>query len=58
MFQRCMYPAITVSASDEGDVLEQKWLNWAAAEQWKRSVLVGEMVPDPFSANKRILTQT
>ncbi|PTB65291.1 hypothetical protein BBK36DRAFT_1122226 [Trichoderma citrinoviride] len=35
MFQRCMYPAITVSASDEGDVLEQKWLAWAAAEQWK-----------------------
>lgn len=38
MFQRCMYPAITVSASDEGDVLEQKWLKWAAAEQWKRLV--------------------
>ncbi|KAH0499469.1 hypothetical protein TgHK011_006666 [Trichoderma gracile] len=38
MFQRCMYPAITVNASDEGDVLEQKWLTWAAAEQWKRLV--------------------
>ncbi|RFU81450.1 c6 and c2h2 transcription factor [Trichoderma arundinaceum] len=38
MFQRCMYPTITVEPSDEGDVLEQKWMKWAAAEQWKRLV--------------------
>ncbi|KAL7798117.1 hypothetical protein V8C37DRAFT_245742 [Trichoderma ceciliae] len=38
MFQRCMYPVITVEASDDGEVLEQKWMKWAAAEQWKRLV--------------------
>ncbi|KAM0250558.1 hypothetical protein ACHAQJ_008568 [Trichoderma viride] len=36
LFQRCMYPVITVEPSDEGAVLEQKWMKWAAAEQWKR----------------------
>ncbi|KAL6804711.1 hypothetical protein GGI42DRAFT_342126 [Trichoderma sp. SZMC 28013] len=38
LFQRCMYPAITVESSDEGEILEQKWMKWAAAEQWKRLV--------------------
>ncbi|KAH6606639.1 hypothetical protein Trco_005792 [Trichoderma cornu-damae] len=38
MFQRCMYPVITVEPSDGGEVLEQKWTKWAAAEQWKRLV--------------------
>ncbi|KAL6833811.1 hypothetical protein J3E69DRAFT_149781 [Trichoderma sp. SZMC 28015] len=38
LFQRCMYPVITVEPSDEGEILEQKWMKWAAAEQWKRLV--------------------
>lgn len=34
-----MYPIITVDPSDEGEILQQKWMKWATAEQWKRSVL-------------------
>ncbi|GFP52576.1 transcription factor 1 [Trichoderma asperellum] len=36
LFQRHMYPTITVDPSDEGEILELKWTKWAAAEQWKR----------------------
>ncbi|KAM0481349.1 hypothetical protein ACHAPX_003453 [Trichoderma viride] len=35
-FQRHMYPVITVDPSDEGEILQQKWMKWATAEQWKR----------------------
>ncbi|KAI0394029.1 hypothetical protein F5Y17DRAFT_429694 [Xylariaceae sp. FL0594] len=35
-FQRSSYPAITVSESDQGDVLEEKWRSWYEAESWKR----------------------
>ncbi|KAL7901443.1 hypothetical protein HDV63DRAFT_199982 [Trichoderma sp. SZMC 28014] len=35
-FQRHMYPIITVGPSDEGELLQQKWMKWATAEQWKR----------------------
>lgn len=27
-----------VEASDEGEVLQQKWRSWVEREQWKRSV--------------------
>ncbi|KAI3328912.1 hypothetical protein HD806DRAFT_266040 [Xylariaceae sp. AK1471] len=35
-FQRSSYPAITVSESDQGDVLEEKWRCWYQSESWKR----------------------
>ncbi|KAI1178763.1 hypothetical protein F4777DRAFT_536679 [Nemania sp. FL0916] len=35
-FQRSSYPAITVTESDEGEVLEEKWKSWYQAESWKR----------------------
>ncbi|KAI1128422.1 hypothetical protein F5Y10DRAFT_240667 [Nemania abortiva] len=35
-FQRSSYPAITVSESDQGEVLEEKWKRWYEAESWKR----------------------
>ncbi|KAI0910545.1 hypothetical protein F4823DRAFT_589981 [Ustulina deusta] len=35
-FQRCSYPAITVSESDQGEVLEEKWRSWYESESWKR----------------------
>ncbi|KAJ8114691.1 hypothetical protein ONZ43_g4841 [Nemania bipapillata] len=35
-FQRSSYPAITVSESDQGEVLEEKWRSWYEAESWKR----------------------
>jgi hypothetical protein len=38
-FQRAKYPVIHVDASDEGDVLEEKWRVWVEREQWKRWVL-------------------
>ncbi|ODA82877.1 hypothetical protein RJ55_01386 [Drechmeria coniospora] len=37
-FQRGKYPIVAVDASDEGDVLEGKWKQWVAQEQWKRLV--------------------
>ncbi|KAL7927749.1 hypothetical protein ACQKWADRAFT_317930 [Trichoderma austrokoningii] len=36
LFQRHMYPPIPVDPSDEGEILEQKRIRWATAEQWKR----------------------
>ncbi|KAI1639473.1 hypothetical protein F4809DRAFT_648556 [Biscogniauxia mediterranea] len=35
-FQRTSYPPITVTESDEGEVLEQKWKRWYELESWKR----------------------
>lgn len=37
-FQRSSYPIISLSASDEGAVLEGKWKSWVEMEQWKRFV--------------------
>ncbi|KAF3010521.1 hypothetical protein E8E14_009942 [Neopestalotiopsis sp. 37M] len=37
-FQRSSYPLISVEASDEGDVLEEKWRRWHEMESWKRLV--------------------
>jgi hypothetical protein len=36
MFHHSSYPAITVHDSDDGDVLEQKWMSWAKQESAKR----------------------
>ncbi|KAI0456552.1 hypothetical protein F5B21DRAFT_466947 [Xylaria acuta] len=35
-FQRSSYPAIEVSESDQGEVLEEKWMCWYELESWKR----------------------
>ncbi|KAI0600176.1 hypothetical protein F4775DRAFT_546523 [Biscogniauxia sp. FL1348] len=35
-FQRTSYPSISVTESDEGEVLEQKWKRWYELESWKR----------------------
>ncbi|KAI1190967.1 hypothetical protein F5B17DRAFT_427058 [Nemania serpens] len=35
-FQRSSYPAITVSESDQGEALEEKWRCWYESESWKR----------------------
>ncbi|PHH69008.1 hypothetical protein CDD82_130 [Ophiocordyceps australis] len=37
-FQRSKYPALTVDAADQDDVLEKKWKYWIEREQWKRLV--------------------
>ncbi|KAI0409721.1 hypothetical protein F4802DRAFT_159728 [Xylaria palmicola] len=37
-FQRSSYPTITVSESDQGEVLEEKWRSWYESESWKRLV--------------------
>ncbi|KAK9781018.1 hypothetical protein SCARD494_14270 [Seiridium cardinale] len=37
-FQRSSYPQIIVEATDEGEVLEEKWRRWYEAESWKRLV--------------------
>ncbi|KAK4129576.1 hypothetical protein N657DRAFT_640226 [Parathielavia appendiculata] len=35
-FSRSMYPDIAIHASDEGEVLEEKWKRWYQLESWKR----------------------
>ncbi|KAI1810258.1 hypothetical protein GGS20DRAFT_568347 [Poronia punctata] len=35
-FQRSSYPAIQLSESDHGEVLQEKWRSWYEAESWKR----------------------
>lgn len=37
-YQRSSYPVIPVNASDEGEVLQEKWKKWVEHEQWKRLV--------------------
>lgn len=35
-FQRSSYPMLSVTPTDEGANLEQKWRTWVEMEKWKR----------------------
>jgi hypothetical protein len=51
-FKRSSYPLSTVTVQDEGQVLEEKWKQWAASESHKRYVMIPWFLdgnPYPFT---------